>query len=272
MVLLSVVRALLPQPGPPAPPETIGSPGEVPPEKEQELHSWFTILPGVERQMSRWLQAAKSFWARWNDVAGACVLAALALYFLSGRFTTVRFDRELIDVEVEEGLIHVQGLYHYQNASRLPALLTLATPFPVDKDHPAPDTFNLFEVDEARRVVKELELRGPHVAPTVRLLFLPRQAKWIQLDYWQITRVHEGRYLLTTTRAWGRPIAHACFRLQLPAGYHLNSSNYPVIEIPGARWPSAFTFSKTDFFPDQDWRFSWQEERLASASHVGGVP
>ncbi len=222
--------------------------------------------------MRRWLKAGKILWAGWSDVAGACLLSALAFYFLSGRFTTVRFDRESIDVEVAEGLIHVQGLYHYQNASHLPALLTLATPFPVDQDHPVPETFTLVEVDEARRVVKELDLRGSHAAPTVRLLFLPRAAKWIQLDYWQATRSHEGRYLLTTTRAWGRPITHASFRLQLPADYHLDSSNYPVVEIPGAGRSSAFTFSKTDFFPDQDWRFSWQEGQSASARRLGGVP
>jgi hypothetical protein len=221
--------------------------------------------------MERWLQAGKSFWARWSDVAGACVLAALAFYFLSGRFTKVRFDRERIDVEVEEGLIHVQGRYHYQNTSRLPALLTLATPFPVDQDHPAPEAFTLAEVDEGGRVVQELLLRGPKKAPGVRLAFLPLEAKWIQLDYWQATRRHEGRYLLTTTRAWGRPIAQAYFRLRLPTDCHLNASNYPVTEIPGAHRFTAFTFSRTNFFPDQDWRFSWRLGQSAAARRMGGA-
>ena len=89
--------------------------------------------------MGEMLQAGSNFWNRWSGVLGAGVLAALTIYFLGGRFTTVRFDRERIDVEVEEGLIHVHGLYHYQSTSRLPTLLTLATPFPVDADHPAPE-------------------------------------------------------------------------------------------------------------------------------------
>lgn len=220
--------------------------------------------------MRKWLQAGESFWNRWNGVLWVCALAALAIYFLGGRFTTVRFDQERIDVEVEGGLIHVHGVYHYQNASRLPALLTLATPFPVDTDHPAPEAFALAEVDEGGRVVKELELRGPQEAPRVRLLFRPRQGKWIQLDYWQATRSQEGRYILTTTRAWGRPICQAAFRLLLPAECYLTHSNYPVAGIPGVNRARVYAFSRANFSPDQDWKFSWEREPSAVAHRSGG--
>ena len=102
-------------------------------------------------------QASKRFWAHGGDVIGACALAASAIYFLSGRFTTVRFDQERIDVEVKEGLIHVHGLYHYRNTSRLPAVLTLGIPFPVDHDHPAPEVWTLAEVHEDGRLVRGLD-------------------------------------------------------------------------------------------------------------------
>jgi len=217
------------------------------------------------------LPSGKTFWNRWSGELGACMLAALTIYFLGGRFTTVRFDRERIDVEVEDGLIHVHGLYHYQNASRLPALLTLATPFPVDADHPAPEAFMLAEMNRDGRRARELSLRGPREAPRVRLLFRPREGKWILLDYWQPAAIPEGCYILTTTRAWGRPIAQAIFRLLLPAGYHLNHSNYPVSEVPESHPFTTYTFSKSNFFPDQDWRFSWQGKSV-TARHEGGAP
>jgi hypothetical protein len=217
-------------------------------------------------------KAGKVFWNRWSGVLGAGALAALAIYFLGGRFTTVRFDGERIEVEVEPGLIHVHGFYHYQNTSRWPALLTLATPFPVDADHPAPAAFRLIEVTAKGHAVRELALRGPPPAPRARLLFGPREGKWILLDYWQPTRAPEGRYILTTTRAWGRPIAQASFRLRLPAGYHLNCSNYPVIEPPGSRSFSTYTFSRANFYPDQDWKFSWVEGQSMAARREGSEP
>ncbi len=173
---------------------------------------------------------------------------------------------------VEARLIHVHGLYHYQNASRLPALLTLETPFPVDQDHPAPDAFTLAEVDEGGRAQRELSLLGPPAAPHVRLLFRPREGKWILLDYWQPAHVPEGCYLLTTTHAWGRPIAQAAFRLRLPAGYSLGHSNYPVAESASPPSIITYTFSRTNFFPDEDWKFSWVEGQAATARRQGSAP
>jgi len=217
-------------------------------------------------------QTTKRFWAGKGDVAAASALAVSAIYFLSGYFTPVRFDRESIDVEVERGLIHVHGLYHYRNTSRLPAVLTLGIPFPVDRDHPVPEAWALAEVREDECMVRELAPRGQRGELHARLFFRPGEAKWIELDYWQPTRSSEGCYLLATTRAWRRPIKQAFFRLLLPPGYRLNASNYPVREAPASYRSTVLTFSKTDFFPDRDWRFSWREPGSASARPVGGAP
>jgi len=202
----------------------------------------------------------------------ACALAAVVIYFLSGRFTMVRFDQERIDVDVEQGMIHVHGLYHYQNFSRLPSLLTLSTPFPVDADHPVPEALALAEAGEDGRVKRELTPRGREDEPRVRLLFAPREGKWILLDYWQPARVAEGRYILTTTRTWGRPITRASFRLRLPLGYELRDSNYPLTEVSGSPSFITYTFSRTNFYPDQDWKFSWQAGQFTTNHHEGSAP
>ena len=221
--------------------------------------------------MGNLLETGKRLWARWHEVIGACLLAILAVYLLSGYFTTVRFDEERIEVSVEEGLIHVCGFYHYRNVSHLPAALTLGIPFPVDRDHALPETYTLAEVHRDGRLTRELVPRGGPSALHIRLLFRPGEGKWIRLDYWQRTRSRRGCYLLTTTRAWGRPIRAASFRLRLPPGYHLDTSNYRVWEVPGSQGGLVFTFSESDFFPDRDWTFSWQAPQSLSASREGGV-
>ncbi len=221
--------------------------------------------------MKRWIHAGRRFCMHWGDPIRAGVLAALAIYVLSGRFTNVRFERERIDVQVQPGLLHVHGLYRYQNVSCFPALLTLSTPFPIDRDHPRPDALAVAEVNEGG-AINELQPGGPREAPTLRVVFRPHEAKWIQLDYWQATRTQEGCYLLTTTRAWRRPIAEASFRLSLPGNYLLVASNYGVTETPGGLGGTAFSFSRTDFFPDQDWRFRWQQGPGVETSSAGGVP
>lgn len=206
------------------------------------------------------------------DVWLAIVLAGVGIYFFSGLFTPVRFDQERISVRVQRGRLHVTGLYHYDNPSRLPAWLTLGVPFPVDPHHPVPEDFFLSETDEEGRPGAPLASAWWGEEGRVRLFFRPGEEKWIRLDYTQASRVPAGRYLLTTTRAWRRPIARASFFLSLPPGFELVSSNYGVAPSPGNGLGRTYTFSRTAFYPEADWEFAWQESRSTVARDGGGLP
>jgi hypothetical protein len=207
---------------------------------------------------------------RTGDLWLAASLTAAGVYFFSGYFTTVRFDRERIEVQVNRGQIHVTGLYHYANASRLPAVLTLRNPFPTDPDHPRPDWFWLSEATEDGRDLVELPVvvRGDDVS--FRLVFRPGEAKWVRLDYDQPTRVANGRYLLVTTRAWRRPIGRGDYFLRLPADVELASSNYPLKRAPEAGGRNIYHFVRTDFYPDQDWVFAWEDPKSQAVYRGGG--
>lgn len=218
------------------------------------------------------LERFRGFVARNTDLFLAVGIAAGAVYFFSGYFTPVRFDRERIEVLVKRGQIHVRGLYHYANTSRLPAVLTLRVPFPVDSDHPQPERFALCDSSEDGR-------EGAEIVPAVRagdvsfrLLFRPREVKWVRLDYVQPSRVNRGRYLLTTTKPWRRPIDRADFVLRLPEQLDLSSSNFPVQPSSSADNGKTFVFSRTDFYPDQDWIFAWAAASVESASATGRQP
>lgn len=218
------------------------------------------------------LERFRGFVARNTDLFLAVGIAAGALYFFGGYFTSVRFDRERIDVRVTPGQIHVRGLYHYANTSRLPAVLTLRVPFPVDSDHPQPEWFALCDSSEDGREGAEIVpvARGGDVS--FRLLFRPREVKWVRLDYVQPSRVNRGRYLLTTTKPWRRPIGRADYVLRLSSDLTFLSSNYDVRLATADGTRQAFTFSKTEFFPDHDWEFAWNDSRAEAAIRNGGLP
>jgi len=206
------------------------------------------------------------------DVWLAIVLAGAGIYFFSGLFTPVRFDQERITVRVQRGRLRVTGLYHYHNPSRLPAWLTLGVPFPVDPDHPVPEEFFLSETDGEGRPGAPLSSAGWGEEGRVRLFFRPGEEKWIRLDYTQASRVPAGRYLLTTTRAWRRPIPRASFVLRLPSGFELVSSNYAVTPSPAGGPGRTYTFTRTEFYPDRDWEFAWQEPASAIARSQEVLP
>jgi hypothetical protein len=212
------------------------------------------------------------FLVRTGDYWLAAILAAAGIYFFSGRFTTIRFDRERIEIEVSKARIHVRAFYHYTNSSALPAALTLQVPFPVDGNHPEPDWYCLRESAGDGRTLSNPGpiVRGGRVY--LRLLFRSRESKWIQLDYGQRAETPEGRYLLTTTRGWRHPIRQADYVLRLAPDVELASSNYAVKPAPWAGPGRAYAYSRIDFYPDQDWVFAWTEASVQTVSARGVRP
>jgi hypothetical protein len=193
----------------------------------------------------------------YRDLWSALLLTLAAVYFLGGFLTPVQFERERIQVRVEAARIHVTGQYLYRNTSFLPAVLTLAVPFPVDTKHPVPDGFALGEVDENGRWLTDVAaaVNGENVR--FRLMFRPGEAKWVRLDYSQKAFASNGRYLLMTTRAWRRPIERAEFSLRLSPGLELRGSNFELERIQREGSASHYAFSRQQFWPHDDWRFTW---------------
>jgi hypothetical protein len=202
-------------------------------------------------------EARSHFLARTADLWLTIALGGVAVYLLSAAFTPIRFDRERIEVTVEPEAVRVTALYHYINTSILPIPLTLASPFPIDADHPEPTDVTLAESTADGTPLAELIPRWRNTDAIVQLFFWPGEAKWVRLDYVQPTRVPNGRYILVTTQAWGRPMDHADYFLHLPAPLTLAASSYPLQPGPATPREMTYTFSRQDFYPDQDWTFAW---------------
>jgi len=188
----------------------------------------------------------------------ALMLIGLALYAGCDVFPRVRFDRERIEVWIVPQQIHVSGLYHYSNPSSLPELLSLGVPFPVDAQHAAPSTYLIATSTADGRIVEPVraQLRWGKVG--FRVVLPPHEERWVRVDYVQGTRIPRGTYILTTTREWHRSLERGDYTLHLRDGLELASTNYqPEIAATGEK--NTYSFSRTDFYPSEDWNFAWRE-------------
>jgi len=193
---------------------------------------------------------------RYSDLLLAAMLLVVAVYVGCDVLPQVRFDRERIEVWAAPQQIQVSGLYHYENPSSLPAFFSLGLPFPVDDDHPRPTIYAVSEssvVDD--RVVIPLPTTGQRTV-TFRVFLKPHAGKWVRVDYIQWAGSSRGRYILTTTRRWHHPLEHGDYILHLAPGTELSNSNYPLTAGDAT---NIFSFSKSNFYPDQDWEFAWQQ-------------
>ncbi len=191
------------------------------------------------------------------DLFLALALTILAFYLGSTVFSPVRFDREKIEVWVADGQIQVRGLYHYRNRFPLPLSFSLGLPFPVDDGHKTPSIFSISEVFADGSTSKEIAPRNYHGNVVFRLWFAPRQEKWIRVDYVQGALQPSGRYILLTTRKWNRPLELGEYVLHLGNESELAASNYSLRLEPRSQ-QKQYSFVRSDFYPGQDWEFSWR--------------
>jgi hypothetical protein len=209
--------------------------------------------------------------ARFGSIASArevclgALLLAAAIFLFSGWFTPVRFDRERIDIWAAPGQIQVVGLYHYRNSAATPTLLTLGVPFPIDGGHPRPQTVLLEEIGPDAHQLRPIETRCVGDELRFRLFFRAHEEKRVRLMYVQAALSPHGTYILHTTRAWRRPLELGEYELHLSPLLRLEDSNYPVT----ASSADSYSFTRTDFYPDADWRFTWRE--VPARTLAGGI-
>jgi hypothetical protein len=198
-----------------------------------------------------------------SDLLLAVTLTVVAVYVDCDVFPQVRFDRERIEIWTAPQQIQVSGLYHYANPSRLPAFLSLGLPFPVDGDHPRPSIFAIAEATTDGRVLAQIAPIVRHGNVSFRIFLKPRADKWVRVDYIQGANVPRGRYILTSTRQWHRPLERGEYILHLALGTELVADNYPLAPT-GAT--NTYSFSETDFYPSEDWEFAWRKTAAGSSA------
>jgi hypothetical protein len=175
----------------------------------------------------------------------------LLLPFLAGLVPIVRFPRERVDVVLSPGEIEVAGLYVYRNPWPFPVTQGFTIPLPVDPDHPTPTELSASRLGSDRAL--PLPLRSFLGEVGFEIPFAAFQEVEVVVRYRQLARDGHGRYLLTTTWPWRRPLNYGLYTMRL-RGVTLLDSNYPLA------WDGQGTlrFERTDFMPAQDWQFSWE--------------
>ena len=211
-------------------------------------------------------QARSGLLRRYSDLLLAALLVLLAVYLNFNLYPPVRFDYERIEVWAFPGQIQVSGLYHYRNSSPLPRSFSMGLPFPVDATHGSPSSFSISESNQQGTSLEEITPAVYHGDVTFRLWFGPGEDRWVRVDYVQGARVSGGRYILLTTREWRRPLDRGDYVLHLAPGLLLSRSNYEL--RPGPPHGGTYYFSRNDFYPAEDWEFTWREQPAAT----GGQP
>lgn len=166
----------------------------------------------------------------------------------------LRFDSERIRLAIRGDTLRVEGLYRF--LGRLGGRrVTLFYPYPAD---------SLL----GRAWMESLDIRpgqGESWAPAAFVESKRGEGAGWRLDppggerfellavYRQLLLDRHARYIVTSTQAWGRPLRHARFELNLPHGAALTRSSYPFTWGEDGLW----VYEAENFLPEEDIVVEW---------------
>jgi hypothetical protein len=171
----------------------------------------------------------------------------------------VVFDSEWIRISIVDDSLEVRGTYVLWCRHHDDTPLSLFYPFPSDS-----------LLGGARMVSLQATVDGidqgdwpwetaPH-GRGVRWMNPPCIADTIAMTavYRQEVLTSYARYIVTTTRAWQRPIRRARFDVRLPFGAVPLDFSHPF-QACGDSLDRYYRYEAQDFFPDRDITVTWKE-------------
>jgi hypothetical protein len=195
-------------------------------------------------------------------VLGLPLLCSVA--YVAGLFPLARFEEESVNIVAHPASIGVNGSYLFENVHRFPIRQTLTFPVATGKGLSPPATMLVHRIDSGAQPSGDESPPAESVRPVpvhnafgVRwfmIVLRPKEKVWFIVTYTQNAPSHQGGYIVTSTRSWGRPLDKAVFRLRTE-GVEIVESNYRLEKLSSAH---TLGFQRHSFMPSEDWTFAWE--------------
>lgn len=167
----------------------------------------------------------------------------------------VAFIREHITVSVSGTLCTLDADYYFKNSSARPASCSIFYPLINRKDLPYPDSILVLtdSIDAPTRLEKAsegilfyLSLRG-------------KETRNVHVRYRQKTPAQKFEYILTSTKAWGKPLELAEFQIVVPDSLRLVSCTPAFDAKQKSEHEAVYLITRHDFLPASNLVVQWKE-------------
>jgi hypothetical protein len=168
----------------------------------------------------------------------------------------LRFHREHVTVEASGGRTRVVGIYYFRNESDEPLTTMIKYPFPVDRNHMMPFRIRVWE--QAEEGLEPLGYVRADASVNWQMRFEPRGERVVRVEYVQEIKKNHAVYIVTTTRAWQRPIELAEFEFRMPAHFADVELSFKPDSVSVSEDTVVYYMRATDFLPDADLSVTWR--------------
>jgi hypothetical protein len=193
-----------------------------------------------------------------NPVCGFA--AALLLTILAGVRESaggIIFEKERIDASVVAcDTLEISGIYYFVNKDSAVRTARIYYPFPVDSFHDYPHSIRIIRLSKKRDTAYDVLPEG--IGWTLSIA--PGATDSIRVIYRQKIHHGQGRYILTTTELWNRPLDKADFTVTLPPRITLEYWSFQFDSLSENGGSITYFVRRRLFLPAGDMLMKWRCE------------
>lgn len=169
-------------------------------------------------------------------------------------FAGITFKKENITVSIIAcDTLEVQGIYFFENRDSSSATMMIHYPFPVDDSWQYPHLISVENLSERKPVDFITKRDGVNWY----LSLPPLSVDSTKVIYRQRVFRLRGRYILTTTQDWGKPLEKAAFKVVVPENSTLTYWSFQSDSVSVKNGQVIYQAWKENFYPEEDLMLEW---------------
>ena len=161
------------------------------------------------------------------------------------------FYREDITFRLDSVHLIVEGYYWFANHSDKHVNSNIFYPFPNYHGEKI-DSIRLYNISAGQQTFYKLE--GAN-GITFDLLIAPHDTALFRIEYRQMLSGDSAVYILRTTQGWGKPLAHAEYKLIVHDTMKIKRFSYPPDKLYNIENEKIYYWKKNNFMPAKDMIF-----------------
>ena len=170
------------------------------------------------------------------------------------------FQKEAITATIAAcDTLAIEGIYFFVNSDADAMSAMIYYPFPIDTALEYPHRVAVVRLSNRQAIPYVKTQKGI----TWQELIPPRTVDSIQVIYRQKALHPNGRYILTTTQNWKRPLERAEFIVITPAGITLKYWSFQSDSVCMRNGNIMYHALQKNFLPESDMLLEWKCERAA---------
>ena len=167
----------------------------------------------------------------------------------------VDFFSEDLTFRIREGFFEVEGTYSFRNNTAREVNKMLFYPFP-DTDYYGEISYISISTEgdtnsQLATVSNNGSLFKLSIGPSMIMTYMIR--------YGQKLKSGEARYIITTTKKWGKPLETAHYRLIFASDIQMDSVSVEPDTIVHVRGITEYRWERVNFMPEKDFIFKFSQ-------------